>query len=903
MAICLVLSACADGPRERFAREVAPVLEGRCATVACHGVAHGEAMPETPGFFVRLDASGRLAELEEARASARERIAVRAPLASSLVRVPLPRWAGGGPHAGGAVFTPGGDPALDAVLHWIEVEEPGGEDLELTELERQFAGEVVPVLVERCAREGCHGSRDIAFTSFALHVVDGQVSDADVRAARRAVRKHLDLFGSDPAQSRLVRKALGADAGGLVHRGGASTFFPEAPVDDPLSAPGLEAILRWARAEREALGVVDGRAPSGVLFVEGPASPRAPYRIEAGATGSDLFLAGWPAAGAPENLTAHLHPEGPVELRDPAVSHDAARVAFAMRRDGEPRFAIYELDLATREAARVTREGEAGSFVQPTYAPDGRIVAAWDGHGELGAEGDGAPPELVAIDRSGHVERLTFTPAPEVAPAVLAAGKTRGEIVFGTRREGARGPEAVLFRFPLCHDPALHGEPEYHVHLGATLAPLAPLVARDLPDGRQVVIVLESSEAADDRGLLALVDRSLGPDLGDSTEGVSVGGYRRPIAFLDPEARFRDPAPLPDGRFLVVDGDAIAVARVADGPEGPRLAELAPYLASAGALRSPVPIFPRPHEDDEHAPVTDPALADGILVLRDLAVLESLYQRAEPRGARPLRGDVAALRLVASERALAEDVRRYPDGGTTVGLSSRIPARILAELPLPADRSAYLRVPARLPIRLALLDRDGMEVGRALDRWYYAGGGETVPGGTNPPTYPLACAGCHGAFSGDPREAATEPPDAIASASITLSTHGGRDPRAPLPPLDVRGEGERLDFVTSLAARLDSGCATAGCHAGASPAAELALDDREGAGRFPAAYEGLVRFVDLDGLRARRSAVMERLLGRELEAPTPVGGTCPADEALVRDLARWIEAGAFYDLARREGDR
>ncbi|MCZ7680381.1 MAG: hypothetical protein M5U28_17080 [Sandaracinaceae bacterium] len=343
----------------------------------------------------------------------------------------------------------------------------------------------------------------------------------------------------------------------------------------------------------------------------------------------------------------------------------------------------------------------------------------------------------------------------------------------------------------------------------------------------------------------------------------------------------------------MVDGDAIAVARVADGPEGPRLAELAPYLASAGALRSPVPIFPRPHEDDEHAPVTDPALADGILVLRDLAVLESLYQRAEPRGARPLRGDVAALRLVASERALAEDVRRYPDGGTTVGLSSRIPARILAELPLPADRSAYLRVPRGSPSA----SRSSIATAwRSGARWT-AG---TTPAAarrcraapTLPPTrWPARGATARSpAIRGRPRPSR---PTRSPPASITLSTHGGRDPRAPLPPLDVRGEGERLDFVTSLAARLDSGCATAGCHAGASPAAELALDDREGAGRFPAAYEGLVRFVDLDGLRARRSAVMERLLGRELEAPTPVGGTCPADEALVRDLARWIEAGAF----------
>src|SRR5690606_13556768 len=155
-------------------------------------------------------------------------------------------------HTGGAALVGTDDPAALALLRWIEAEEEGGEDVELDALEQQYADEVVPILLARCAREGCHGSRDVAFTSFALHPVGGRVTPADVRGSRLAVRAHLDLWGSDPAGSRLVRKAIGADAGGLVHRGGVSTFFPEAPLDAPLSTPGLEAILRWARAEREA---------------------------------------------------------------------------------------------------------------------------------------------------------------------------------------------------------------------------------------------------------------------------------------------------------------------------------------------------------------------------------------------------------------------------------------------------------------------------------------------------------------------------------------------------------------------------------------------------------------------------------------------------------------------------
>lgn len=900
----LFAAGCADGPAERFARDAAPVLEARCSTAACHGVPAGDEWPAIEGLFFRLDAGGRLADLEAAREAARARISTGAPRASTLLRVALPASSGGGPHAGGALFNRPDDEALEAMLRWIEIEDRGGEDAELSALERQYASEVIPVLRARCSQDGCHGRRDVAFGSFALPSV-AEVSGADVRASRLAVRALLDLWGSDPARSRLVQKALGADSGGLVHRGGAATFFPEAPIDDPLDAPAAQAILRWARSEREALGVHEGREPSGVLFVDGPASRRAPYRVEPGPVGSDLFMAGWPSAGEPENLTAHLHPEGAIELRDPALSHDAARVAFAMRREGEARFAIYELTLATREVRRVTRATDPGSFVQPTYAPDGRIIAAWDGHDELGADGSGAPPELVALDRDGALERLTFTPAPEVSPAFLATGRTRGALLFGTRREGPRGPEGVLFRFPLCHDPALHGEPEYHVHLGATLAPSAPLLGRDLPDGRQVMIVLPSSAADDDLGMLAVADRSLGPHL-EPIEDASVSGYKRPIAWLDTSARSRDPAALPDGRVLVAIDGAIAIARIDDGWEGARLGALEAYARSAigdGALRSPVPVLARPAEDEPHAPFTDPALPRGRLALRDLAVLESLYQRAAPRGVRALRDDIVSLRLLASAQARERDVRRYEDGGTTVGLSPRIPARILAELALPADRSALLSVPARTPIRLSLLDAEGMEIGRSLDRWYYAEGGETVPGGTNARTYAHACAGCHGRASGDPREPAGAPPDALSSASITLTTHASRDRRRPLPPREIDAAGERIDFVTTLEASLRARCASAGCHGGDAPAADLPLDDRAGVGRFPAAYEALVRFVDLESLRARESALIERMLGRELDAPTPASGTCPPegpDAAIARDAARWIEAGAFYDLTLRE---
>lgn len=894
----LLVAACPGGPEDAFESEALPVLEQRCFTTACHGVGPGQTTPEA-GLFVSVDAAGRVRDIGAARAAALARVATREPvLASTLLREPMPAAWAGGPHAGGVLFTGPDDPALRALRRWIaaEPEGSGGEDLDLDPLEVRFGDEVLPVLVARCGRDGCHGPRNVAFTSFPARPdpLTGLFAPREIRAAREAVRKHLDLWSDDPTRARLIRKALGPAAGGLVHRGGDGTFFPEAPVDRPLEAPGIAAILGWARAEREALGVGEGLAPGALVFARGPIAPRAPFRIVPEREGSDLWITAWPVRpGAEENLTASLHPDGPAEVRDPAVAHDGRRIAFAMRRGTEDRFALWEMDLETRDARRLTAADAPGSFVSPVYAPGGGIVAAWDGHGEVGADADGAAPDLVVVDeQSGDWTRLTFTPHPEVRPAFLAAGKTRGELVFAIRRGGST-PQGVLFRFPLDHDPAHHGEPEYHVQFGATIAPRAPYAARDLPDGRQVLVVLDTVGEVDDRGALAVLDRSLGPVLAPGTEtDASVGGYRPALAVVDPELRWRDPAPLPDGRIVAARDGALVVTHLDAGTSE--------VLLDVPGVdhRSPAPVFARPPEDDPHAPAIDPTLAGGFFVLRDVAILEALYGRAEPRGARELREDLAAVRLVAWAGAREGDFRRFADGSSTLGLGSAAPARVLAEVPLAEDRSALIRVPARTPILLQWLDARGMIAGRQLDRWFYAEGAERVPGGTNAATYAHDCAGCHGALSGRPEDAAGPAPDAISAASVTRAAYVDRDRRRPRDPFDAVAEGRVVDFRSVVGPALRETCAGAGCHGGVTPAADLPLDDRDGA-RFPAAYEALVgRFVDLAGRRARASAISEQLLGEELDAPGPAGPLCPrrGDGAdLVRDVARWIETGALYD--------
>jgi hypothetical protein len=647
-------------------------------------------------------------------------------------------------------------------------------------------------------------------------------------------------------------------------------------------------MLDWARTERAALGLTEGRAPTAIVYVRQPIARRAPYRIAPEAAGASLMWVPWPPGSAlAEDLTRTLGLAGPLELRDPAVAHDGRTLAIAVRPEGEATFAIHEIDLVTRTARRLTSAAAHGSFVSPVYGPDGRLVAAWDGHGELGSDGEGTPPELVAIDPDGTLERLTWTRAPEVRPGVLAAGKTRGMVVFGTRRAGLAGDEGVLFRFPPCHDPTLHGEPEYHVQFGASIAPLAPHVARDLPDGRQVITVLPSAEANDDHGALFVLDRSLGPALPEGAAS-SAPGLLPPLSVLDPEPRWRDPTPLPDGRVLVSTDrgrpegeDALVIVTIDDTASGASLAGLDTLVAEPGfAIRGAAVVIARPIEDDDHAPVFDPTGSVARLAIRDATVLEALYGRSEPTGTRPLREDLFAVRLLVPARTAGA---RGPG------------ARVLAEVPLAADHSAELALPARTPVLLQWLDTSGMVVGRQLDRWYYGEGGELVPAGTSPATYAHDCASCHGALSGDPQDATAPPPDVISAASVTLSTHEARDRRRPLPLFDAASRAPiDATYRTIVEPLVRARCLS--CHEGDAPAGGLSLAPGPGA-RFDRAYETLLSYLGARA-RARDSALVERLAGRELDAPGSPSGSCPPgglSPVELRDVCRWIETGAAYE--------
>ncbi|MBI2895091.1 MAG: PD40 domain-containing protein [Deltaproteobacteria bacterium] len=951
--------------RDRF-EDVVPVLERSCVSTTCHGVGPGEResgayLPDV-GLFFDVDTRGAVRDIDAAHEQALRFVnTVERPQFSTLLRKPLDRAWGGLPHEGGSPFRSADDPSYRALLGWIELEREGGEGRsqdELPETERFFATDVMPFVRDGgCLLEGCHGPSSAAFTAL-RGVADpgtGELATADIEANYETLRKFLFLSG-DPLQGRLVRKPLPPEQGGIAHRGGNDAFFTDRTEDDRRLGPEVQAIVEWTRREQGDLAADRASAlgeVSGIVFVRGPAAPAAIGDLDGFFPGSDLFLLS-PARpdGSVAVLTEGAHPDGPADVRDPAVSHDARRVAFAMRTSRADCFHIYDLELATRVVRQRTRgtcDLPGGGRVAdrwPVWGPDGRLYFSSTRAGTLREHGAGLDSDLWSVGADpDDLERVTFTPSPELQPTFFASGKNRGVLAFTAIRALGDRFEGVVFRFPLCHNPDFHGDPEYHIGHGATAgAQMAEYHTRQMPDGREAVALLER-RAAFEAGDLAVVERSFGPDLPEGREAeASVPGFRHALARVNRPGGltdviraglYRDPQPMPDGSVLVshFDGDAdptdasdaigadFAIERVVlteDRGDGPTLTS-SEVLADAPGLWDvqPVPVVARAIEHEDHPLAWEPGAPRGIINYRHLRSLQAVFANPRPAGGLEFPEGIAFVRLVehlpvAPDSWRSVDPSEVADGDpapTWISNGAHDRTRILAEVPTAADSSFFLDLPSDVPFRIQALDAERMAIGAQQNRWIFVSGGETFPGGISPELFPQACAPCHGSPSGAPEDAIVVP-DVVTQASMTLATHQDLNPRRKLEPV-VIGDPIEVDFRRDVQPILDRSCALAGCHSGEDPAAGLELTG-DATTWYSRSYEALTSlgegsgaghaWVDERGSSARQSALVERILGRELDAPAPVTGSCPPPGSGVDELGeddvttivRWIELGAVF---------
>lgn len=933
----LLLGGCTpDGSAfEAFRRDVVPVLEQRCASTTCHGVAldaeaAGQSIDPAQLSF-RVDGAGHIVDLEEAYRTAKRAIdTVEDPEFSSLLRKPLALALGGVPHLGGHAFWSKTDPAFLAVRRWIGAERGGGEDpAPLTPEEQLFARTVQPVLVEAsCLTPRCHGDAS-GGTPFRLD--GGYAGKFPISATRHNHEQALAAVSLDgpPRLSRLLRKSLPLGVG-IVHKGGNGDPFAGNP-----GSP-LAAIEAWICAEQARVGLACDRSTGdvrGFVYVRGPApAVRHVFDLDTFHPGTDLFYASLPTKGPGENLTAKLHPDGPADIRDPAVSRDGRRVAFAMRTKPGEGHRIWVLDLATREARPLTSgpaDGARFTDRDPTFGPDDGVWFASTRAGTVAARGILPDAELWSADKAGLLRRWTFTPHVERKPVFFDLGHEAGrQLSFSALRDGVPGRErAHVFRFPL------DLSTEYHQHFGITPKQTLHFDMRELPDGRYVGVTSDLP-AIFQGGSLSVIDRNLGPEIneGSVSKVAALESYVAPMTILTGDGFYRDPAPLPDGRILVAhqpgpfDGTdpgaafapRIELLTLEERPDGsgPRIAHSEVLLVEPGvALTDPEPVVLRAPVRAAAAPPVDPT-PDALFRHQGLPMIDGLLQNLAPSGVKVPNAEIAWVRLIehlpmTPADRISTPLADHPDASTT-GFGPQGPARILAELPLAADGSFYARVPAGAAFRVQALDAARMAIGAHHDRWFYALGGQVLNQGISASSgtgrYGASCAACHGNADGTAGPANMESPDLLTGASLTASRFARQHPRHPLPPVST-GPATRIsvDFTRDVQPLLERRCVR--CH-GVSSAGGLDLRATP-IGAVSVAYASLLqagwgsgggrRYVDASTGRARNSFLVEWVLGRELDAPRPLplpltphpaDGPLSAEEVLT--LVRWIDLGATF---------
>jgi len=931
-----------------FAEEVAPILEQRCSGLYCHSAAEGGAPHgEGHGFFsFPTDAAGRLsspAQVEAARVAALEVSDTTEDVGfSTLLRKPLAPASGGLPHEGGHAWRSVEDPGYQAVARWLALEgEGGGEGLaasELSPLEVRFRDEVQPVLVElRCMTASCHGP-DAFLTALRLQPpVRGAFSSGQVRANARKLRSFAYLNGP-VGLSRVLVKAIPMERGGVLHKGGNEGFMT-GPED-----PRFEVIAGWLRELQTSL-VGAEPALDGIAFISGPPTPAPLFDVTAPRAGTDLYIlrAG---ASAAENVTGGLHGPG-ADVRDPAVSHDGTKLAFAMRPSASEGMNLYVMDLASRQVQQLTSDpavaasGVPIANVQPVFGPDGHLYFTSTRSGELGDRGELPNTDVWELDpESGLLRRRTWGPNQEVEPTFLRSCGFAGELAFTSTRQFGEVFNAPVFRFP----PNLKSE--YHVHFGTQLdAVLLGLV--DGASGLQAVVVTDRGSVWD-AGALALIDRNFGPDIVEERRvaEASVPRFAHTMQNVTPEVAwrgvsmgglYRDPSVMPDGRLLVsrapgpvdtcAEGDSpdfglyaltIGFDAATQGPvvlrseliyDQPGTAEVAAVPLARRALEPYAP-----HHDDWSSPT-------GFINVFDLGLLQAIVETLEPRQ-KAMRTDLAFVRVLEALPPRPDEMEPVDPAQTLHGdpaatwLSggSHDRVRVLGTLPLGPDTSFYAEIPSNRPIRFQALNADKMAVGAQHQRWIFANPGEVLFHATHQKVYRVRCAGCHGALDGVAATAVGEVPDIVSTASVSYSTHQGANPLSPVAPVALGLDPSQtrvIDFQRDLQPIFDRSCATAACHGSATPPGGLSLSGRP-TRAYNEAYEHLLlpgagsgggrRYVDEPDASAIQSFLMEKLLGRELEAPRALDAPCPPPGSGVPPLSEadkelittWIDTGAVF---------
>lgn len=421
-------------------------------------------------------------------------------------------------------------------------------------------------------------------------------------------------------------------------------------------------------------------------------------------------------------------------IRDPAVSWDGKRIAFAWKKAlNEDDYHLYEMDLTSRGVRQVT-QGVGVADYEPAYLPNGDLVFSSTRCVQTVDCFWTEVSNLYSCDPEGkNIRRLGFDQVHTVYPQVLDDGR-----VIYTRWD--YNDRSQVFPQPLFQmNPDGSGQAEFYGN--NSWFPTTIAHARGIPGTSKVLAILcghHTSQA----GKLAVIDPSLGRQENQGVKLVSPlreAKAERIDAYGQEGELFAYPYPLGEREWLVSyapDGWNQAGKRHGDADFGLYWMDI-DGRRELLACDPQMPCLQAVSLTPRAKPTVRPSVVD---YSRDFATyyMQDIYQGGGLEGVE--RGSIRKLRVVSLDfrpAGIRSNHSHGPGGGAlistpvSIGNGAWDVKRVLGETPVNEDGSAFFIVPARRPVYFQAIDERGRAV-QTMRSWSTLQPGESA-----------SCVGCH----------------------------------------------------------------------------------------------------------------------------------------------------------------
>jgi|GEM_PF-459080 len=544
-----------------------------------------------------------------------------------------------------------------------------------------------------------------------------------------------------------------------------------------------------------------------------------------------------------EVITLIDDPKGGV--RDPQMHYDGRKILFSYRKGDSPYYHLYEIDTDGSDLRQLT-DGPFDDF-EPAYLPDGGIVFCSSRCRRWVPCYVTQVAVLYRCDGDGsNIRQLSANTEHENTPWVLPDGR----ILYQRWEYVDRSQVGYHHLWTMAPDGSAQ-----MIYYGNQNPNTVMIDAKPIPGTRKVVASFSPGHGRNEHaGFLTVVDPSAGPD------------NPRMARRIHGDASFRDPYPLADGLYLAARGREMTL--VDDGGNVAALYNLPPrFQTGRMLLHEPRSVRPRPRERVIDIPRHIDTSAAGLPTGR--AVLSNIYHGRNMQGVK--RGEIKkllVLEILPKPCNMFSGMEPLTYGGTF------LLERILGTVPVEADGSAYMEIPAMRPIFFVALDENGLAVKR-MQSFLTVQPGESV-----------GCIGCH-----EQRQTAPPPPGAVAALQRPPSRI---DPIADVPDI--------IDFPRDIQPILDRHCTA--CHdydktaRGGPMAGGIILSGDRGP-MYSHSYYMLTIAAEFSyGRNLRRSNYPPRSIGssasRIIERLDGTHHDVKLTEAEKQTIRLWIDTAAVY---------